>query len=287
MMKKYHSLSELLKDYREQNDITQFELAGLLDIDVRTIKRWESRNSFLTDKLEKEISERLFIPYQVIHNLNSNIPLAIYYDLKKRTYSYTSTSLEVKHPAWFRDELPIENERIYTISTEKDLDFISRIQTLQGNKYPLWKELIIHSARILPELNLILKDQAGFYAGHITILPLKKEAYQKIKDKKITESDLDLSDLTSDLDSNKMVYYFYSLYADTLGHSYFLMKGIFNYFKDLKLQDYNFAGITYRKSKITFFEKMGIKPYWQTQDNDDLIEEGVLMEGSFKQFLKQ
>ena len=286
-MKKYHSLSELLKDYREKNKLTQTELSELLNIDVRTIKRWENGSSFLSNRQEREVSEKLFIPYQVIHNLNSSRPLSIYYDIKKRVYSFNSTSLEVKDVLWFKTELPLEDELIKTISTEQDLEFISKIQALHGNEHPLWKQLIISAARILPELNLVLKDQAGFYAGHIAILPLRKETYQKIKQRKITEDELDIKDLTSDLNSEKMVYYYYSLYADSLGHTYFLMKKMLNYFDKIKSQDYTFAGITHRKSKMLFFEKMGIKPYWKKDIQGEFIKGGILMEGTFKKFLER
>ena len=40
-MKKYKSLGELLIDYRKENELSQFDFAAQVNVDVRTVQRWE------------------------------------------------------------------------------------------------------------------------------------------------------------------------------------------------------------------------------------------------------
>ena len=54
-MKKYNSLSEFIIDYRTYKDLTQLDLSAMLDVDTRTISRWEKGDSRIhPDKEEEE-----------------------------------------------------------------------------------------------------------------------------------------------------------------------------------------------------------------------------------------
>jgi transcriptional regulator with XRE-family HTH domain len=53
-------LGQILKDYRENYDLNQEQLASYLDVDVRTIRRWENGETILTDVVTlQRIAERV------------------------------------------------------------------------------------------------------------------------------------------------------------------------------------------------------------------------------------
>lgn len=55
-------LAQVLKDHREQYNLTQEQLASDLSVDVRTLRRWESRETILTDIRElKRLADKLGI----------------------------------------------------------------------------------------------------------------------------------------------------------------------------------------------------------------------------------
>jgi transcriptional regulator with XRE-family HTH domain len=286
-MKKYERLSELVKDIRKFNNLTQGGLAGLLKVDTRTVMRWESDDSLLKNNKVKEFAEKLFIPYQVIHNLNSERPITIYFSIKNRTYSFTSSAVKVIDPSWFNLDLPKDNERIHMIESKEDIEFVERIQIMQGNKFPMWKEVFKQSVKIIPDLNLVLLDQAGFFAGHISIIPLKYTTYLKLKSKEIKENEISITDLTSNFGEKPFVFYYYSLYADSMSSTYCLMNRILTYFNDRKFKDYLFAGITFRDSKIALLKEMGLKEVWDNINADEVGFEGTLFEGTFDGFLNE
>ena len=195
-MKKYNSLGDLLIDYRALNIMSQLDLASLLDVDTRTIIRWEKNETLVKPEKERDLVEKLFIPYQVIRNLNTVNPLSIFYNPELRTYSLSALMLK-SSASWYKEDLPVESDRIHFLSKDTDIVFVEDIQEVNKNPKPIKPELIKEAAKILPELNLVLHDQSKFYAGHITVLPLKYEAYIKIRGQEMKEDSLSLTDLTS------------------------------------------------------------------------------------------
>ncbi len=196
-----------------------------MDVDARTISRWEKNETLIRPETAKLIVEKLLIPHQVLHNLNSS------------------------------------------------------------NPKPLRSGLIKEAARILPELNLVLHDPSGFYTGHINVLPLRFSSYRKIKNREMEEGSLNLSDLTGDLAASPLVFYFYSLYADSLANSYYLMNRLLSYFIEKKFKDYVFAGITYRKNKIEILREMGLKVIWQDKSATGKLAGATFMEGNLDMLL--
>ena len=214
-MKKYNSLGELLIDYRTLNKMSQLDLATLLDVDTRTIIRWEKNETLVKPEKERDLVEKLFIPYQIIRNLNADNPLSVFYSPELRTYSL-SALMQKASASWYKEDLAVESDRIHFISKDTDVEFVEDIQEINKNSKPIKPELIKEAAKILPELNLVLYDQSGFYAGHVSVLPLKYEAYIKIRKQEMKEDSLSLTDLTSNFSHKPMVFYFYSIYADTI-----------------------------------------------------------------------
>jgi transcriptional regulator with XRE-family HTH domain len=59
------ALSQILILYRDGHKLTQEELAALLDVEPRTIRRWETGETILSDTHDlKNIADRLGIPYE-------------------------------------------------------------------------------------------------------------------------------------------------------------------------------------------------------------------------------
>jgi hypothetical protein len=260
-------------------------LAAKLDVDVRTVIRWEKNESLVKQEKEKDFVENLGIPHQVIRNLNTEKPIPIYFDFFRRVYSFSFLSQKVLSTSEFIKDLEINTDRIHQISSEKDIEFITYIQKLNNNNRPLKAELILKAAQILPELNLVLYSHSGFCAGHVTILPLKYSTYQKIRNQEMPEGNLDMNDLTFDFTTSPRVFYYYSMYADSADNSYYLLNRIMWHFKKNKYKDYIFAGITYRKLKIELFKELGLKVIWETPISEDSEYMATLLEGNLDEYL--
>jgi transcriptional regulator with XRE-family HTH domain len=284
-MKKYLSIAELLNDYRTYYQISQIDLAAMLDVDVRTIIRWEKNESLINQEKEKSIVEILGIPHQVIRNLNTEKPIPIYFDLFRRVYSHTRLSQKVLISCEMLLDSSIDTDRFLLISKESDIEFVTYIQKLNKNNKPLKAELIKKAAKILPELNVALYGQSGFYSGHITVLPLKYDIYLKIRNHEIKESDLKTSDLDIDLTENPLVFYYYSVYADSAENYYYILNRLLTFFQRNKFKNYIFAGISYRKPKIEFLLEIGLDNIWEEPIEEDGKDMASLMEGNFDEYL--
>ncbi len=282
-MKKYNTLGELLTDYRQHHNMSQLDLAAKIDVDSRTVQRWEKNETLIKPEKEKVFVETLNIPYQVIRNLNAVNPIAVYYDIKHRIYSLSALMIRAENAAWYKSDLPVEDERISHVANDSDTAFITDIQRMNQNKKPIKPELIKEAAKILPELNLILKDKSGFYAGHISVLPLRFSSYQKIYNREMNEGSLRFSDLDYKMDETPLVFYYYSLYADSLPHSYYLINRMLNYFKKKKFKNYIFAGITYREQKVSYLKEIGLREVWEEKISENVRR--TFMEGCLDMFL--
>ena len=284
-MKKYSTLAELLIDYRSHNNLSQLDMASQLDVDIRTVLRWEKNESLIKSEKEKDFVESLGIPHQVIRNLNTDKPISIYFDIKKRTYSFSGISTKVPEAAWFNTDMEINTDRIHPISNDSDIKFITDIQETNKNTSHIKADLIKTAAKILPDLNLVLRDHAGFNAGHISVIPLKYDTYLKLRKKELKESALEIGDLANSFTDKPLVFYYYSLYADTMDNAYYLMNSLLSHFKNNKYKDYIFAGISYRAPKIEMLRQMGLKIIWEEpieEDGDDIF---TFLEGNLDMFL--
>lgn len=284
-MKKYSTLAELLIDYREFHKLSQLDLAAKLDVDARTVIRWEKNESLIKLDKEKFFVKNLGIPHQVIRNLNTEKPIPIYFDLFRRVYSHSRISQNVSSNSNLLFDEDIDTDRIHLISKESDIEFITYIQKLNNNNRPIKAELIKKAAKILPELNLALYGQSGFCAGHVTVLPLKYNSYLKLRNQEINESDLNANDLNIDLTETPLVLYYYSLYAESVDNAYYLINRMIAHFKSSNYKDYIFAGISYRKRKIGLLKEMGLKTIWEKPIDEDGNDIATFMEGNLDLYL--
>lgn len=282
-MKKYTSLGELLLDYRNHHNLTQLDMAERLHVDVRTISRWEKGDSLIKTEKEDEFVNALFIPHQVIHNLNSEHPITIFYDIENRTYSISMIGTEVVNTELFKSAFPIDEEHIHHLDPEQDKDFIHNVQALRTDEKVLETNILKESSKLLEELNLIIFDQAGYYAGHLAFIPLKRETYERIRNREMEEYEITLDDIDREESEHPRVFYFYSLYADSIAHSYYLASRVLRYFKMQKFKDYIVAGHAHSEAGLNMHKEMGLKVVYEKEDN--VGYNAFLMEGTYDMYL--
>ncbi len=284
-MKKYQTLGELLIDIRKYRNMSQFDFAALLDVDARTVIRWEKNESLIKVEKEKLLIENFGIPHQVLRNLNTDKPIPIYFDFNKWGYSLSALSMLVADSSVFKTETEFDTDRIETISKNEDIEFITYIQKNQKNCEPLPTEVIKTAAKLLPELNLVIYGQSGYHEGHVSILPLKYETFIKLRDKTMRENELSINDLNRNSTDNTLVFFYYSLYANSLDNTYYLMNRLFSHFKNKKYKDYIFGGISYRKNKVDRLQEVGLKIIWEETPDEGCDTTATFVAGNFDEFL--
>ena len=166
-MKKYNSIGELLIEYRKINSLSQSDFAANVNVDIRTVRRWEQNFSRVTQEKEEEIVMETLLPYQLILNLNAFVAIPTYYDFELRKYSLTSMSKILPKVDWFKNQLKITTKRIRKIDFDFDIRYIIRFLELKNNNSHLInRQVLAEGIKLLPELNLIITDDSGYYAGH-------------------------------------------------------------------------------------------------------------------------
>ncbi len=288
-MKKYTSLGELLIDYRLQNNISQVEFAAKMDVDVRTIIRWEANQSLVKQEKEKELLEKTFIPYQVIRNLNAAVTIPIFYDFTLRKYALSERSKELPSAEWIKEEMNSPTRRIKSIKTKPDIDKIYKYLRFQHNPADLVsRQVIEEAAKLLPELNLIMFDKAGYYSGHCLILPIKRSTYQNLRDLSIRENNISVEDLVNPGNADNLVFHFFDVNADCNENVFYLVGAILKFFNDYKFENYLASSITTRNDTYRINEQLGMKIVWENepeQKDKAILSASRFYEGNFNAFL--
>ncbi|WP_297099990.1 helix-turn-helix transcriptional regulator [uncultured Draconibacterium sp.] len=286
-MKRFYKLGEFLVDYRKHRKLTQLDFAAMMDVDVRTVIRWENNDSLIKSDKEKLLVEDFGVPHQLIRNLNTNLPMPVYFDFKKWMYSLTLLSNVVRNAEDFKTEITHETSRIDKLELDRDFNFISYIQENQKNKTPIRQDVVKTAAKLLPELNLVIRDHSGYHGGHLAILPLKYEAYGMLRDRKKEEHQLTMNDLSRHFDEDPMVFYFYSIYSNSTDNNFYLVNKLLFYFKERQLNNYIFAGTTYQELKVERFREMGFNVIWERILDDHPDQKATFLSGNFNEFLSK
>jgi transcriptional regulator with XRE-family HTH domain len=209
-MKTYRNIRELLKDYRQDKIISQDTLSDILGVSERTIRRWETDKNSVMLENEFAITEKLKIPFFVVHNLNVEIPIS--YNIKTRRYSLSEFSKELLDKNLLFQAVDNKLDRIKKIDNFREIESIlSYDHTIYNTDRPVKKSLLRTASEYLPELNLFAKDYFGYYAGHLVTLPIKMESYQDLRKSLISEGDLSSNDLSG---NQNIALYVYSVYCD-------------------------------------------------------------------------
>jgi transcriptional regulator with XRE-family HTH domain len=266
-MKKYQSLGELLIDYRKINKISQADFAANLNVDVRTISRWEKNITLVKPEKEDAIVQETLLPHQIIRNLNSLAAIPTYYDFKIRKYSLNEISTKLPNASWFKEQIHLKSDRIRPIIFENDIEYILKYMRFKEDSSNIVNRHIIKEAiKLLPELNLIITDDSGFYAGHSIVFPLNPDSYEKLKKREITENQLSVKDLANYNNQTKPIFHTYDLTVDCNDNGYYLLAAIFRFFKNLQKDTYISSSYTTRNDNIEINRDVGMKIIWEDKE---------------------
>ena len=267
-MKKYNNLGELLVDFRKHRSLSQLDFAAMMDVDARTVIRWEKNVSLIKVEKEKILTETFRIPHQVIRNLNTDKPISILFDFNKWAYALSDFTAFIPSVRDFKFDKEYETDSIKTLVTDEDFEFVTYIQKNQKNCEPVKKDVLKLAARLLPELNVVMFGSSGYHGGHISFLPLKYESYKQLYNRYIHENELTVNDLCRDKTEVPRVFYFYSLYANSHDHAHYLMNRLLRYFKLQHFKDYIFAGISFRETEVDKYKEMSLDIIWEEKRKD-------------------
>jgi transcriptional regulator with XRE-family HTH domain len=287
-MKKYNSIGELLMDFRKVNKISQAEFAVRLNVDIRTIQRWENGTTLIKPDKEGDIVTETLLPYQLVRNLNAAVPILTYYDFSLRKYSLSKLSNKLPDAKWFKDSINIATQRIRAFEYESDIDYIVKYMQFHKQITKPLREVIRESSRLLPEMNLIITDDSGYYSGHSLIFPLKTEVYEKLKGQKMQESDLRVNDLIPHRNMERPVFFGFDITADSNDNMFYLVSQLLRFVRDKPNQNYLFCSMPLRHDNFDLNKQVGLKIVWEGEKGKNKYGLEVaprFQEGNFQNFL--
>lgn len=288
-MKKYESIGELLNDYRGINKMSQADFAASLNVDVRTIQRWENGSTLIKPDKEEELVNETLLPYQLIRNLNAAVPIPTFYDFSLRKYSLTTITNALPEASWFKTHINVATKRLRTFNYETDIDYIERYMKYHKIVNRNLKEVIRESARLLPEMNLIITDDSGFYSGHSIIFPVKPETYLKLKNREMEEHQLTVTDIVPHRTLDKPLFYGFDIAADSNDNNFYLVGQLLRFLRDKPNQEYLYCAMPFRQDDYKINEQIGLKVIWEKErgvNEFGLHVHPRFQEGNLRDFLK-
>ena len=281
-MERFETLGQLLIGYRAFAQLSQTDLGAMLNVDNRTIIRWEKNASLLKSDKEEELADVTFIPYQVIRNLNASMAIPTYYDFKLRKYATHEAFSEVPHADWLKSLPPIQSSQLQEVTSVREIELMQRCLKVQGkNEALLNKETVLAASEMLPQLNFILFDNAGFYCGHCLIMPISQKAYVKIKNQVMHPSQLEIKHLQVPAEDDT-VFFALDFNADSNENLFRLSAPIRAYFGN-RPNAWTYASFTSRPDTKLLNTQFGNTLVWKHQhelDNEpvQLFEKVVVPE---------
>lgn len=290
-MKHYFSIGELLIDYRNDRDLSQMDLAVLINVDIRTIQRWEKDITLIKPDKEREIAEVTLLPYQLIRNLNANVPIPTFYDFRIRKYSLTELNNELPDARWLKERVKEFSNKIRTIDPRTDMEILRKDLLFQKNNLePISRNTLTRAIELLPDLNLMIMDNYGNYSGHSIVLPLKSATYEKFKKREISDTDFSIDDLVNYKTQENPVFFNYDITADCNDNLFYLAHDFLNFFRNIPQYSYEYCSYTMRYDSYKINEQLGLQLVWE----DDVQRDALGLEyhprfytGNFKAYLSE
>ena len=290
IMKKYQSIGELLIDYRKVNQLSQADFAASINVDTRTIQRWENGSTLIKPEKEESIVVETLLPYQLIRNLNASKPIPTYYDFHIRKYSLTKLANKLPKASWFKANIDMATNRIRQLEYEKDIDDLVRYMSLHKKISRSLKAVIKESIKLVPELNLIIFDDSGYYSGHTLVFPINKEAYVRLRNREMTEQDLEVKDLVDYRNVDKPIFFSLDITADCNDNMYFIVGQMFRFIRDELNDNYLFCSIPFRYDNFDLIEEIGLHIVWEDKRHKNAFGLEIasrFQEGNFKKMLME
>jgi len=290
-MKKYLTIGELLIDYRKENQLSQLDLSSEINVDIRTVQRWEKDITLIKLDKEKELVEATLLPHQLIRNLNATIPIPTYYDFRIRKYSLSELSNKLPDANWFKQRLDEISKRVRTIDVSKEMDLLKKDLKIQKfGHLPLSKSVLSRAIELLPELNLIIMDDFQNYSGHCIVLPISIETYQKLKNKEITDTDISLKDLVNYKTAEKPVFFNYDFTADCNDNIFYLAHNFLDFFQAMAHHPYEYCSYVMRYDSYKLNKQLGLELVWEDAIQEDHLGLSYyprFYTGNFKKYFSQ
>jgi hypothetical protein len=224
-VKLFRSLSQLLQAYRETlpGKTTQERISQDIGISSRTWRRWESvdRQSRLgksdgkstgragrsggTKKrgnkreakppgasireLEK-VAKHTLIPFEALLRLRHGYPTL--FDFRMNRYSTCPFDPALVNARVLKKQLlRVEDVGLVEQIESRDWPQILDVHDRLFRGWPrLDRGVLLYGASVLRELNLIVRDVRGLYAGHMIVLPLAPTAHGHLRDRHLRENEL-------------------------------------------------------------------------------------------------
>ena len=289
-MRKYNDIGELFTDFRRINSMSQSDFAAALEVDIRTVQRWENGATLIKSEKEEDIVMLTLLPYQLIRNLNASVPIPTFYDFSLRKYALNELDDSLPEAAWFKTNLEKATRRIRTLDHESDIDYLERYMQFHKKIKRNISEVIKESTRLLPEMNLIITDDSGYYSGHSLIFPIKEKTYERIRSREMDESELTLDDLIHPKQSKRPIYYGFDITADCNDNIFYIAAHLMRILREKPDKDYLYCAIPFRYDNFHVNEELGLEIIWEGEKG--VNQYGLEMaprfqEGNFRDFLKK
>ena len=288
-MKRYYFFSELLIDYRKFYNLSQLDFANNINVDLRTVQRWEKDLTLISSDKEEDFVLETLIPYQLVRNLNAKVPIPTFYDFKIRKYSLDELTNNLPKAKWFKEHISLRSKQLRPIDFDYDKKYLRKfIKKAKKDSHILNEGLLKQATVLLPELNNILTSESGFYSGHSIILPLKESTYQKLKNRSIQNKDLNESDLVDFRKLDKPIFYSYDISADCNYTFYYIATAFLRFFKELDKTDYLFCTYSDRDDGFELNQQAGLNIVWEDKELQKVLGTKYpprFMEGNYRQFL--
>lgn len=289
-MKKYNAIGELLTDYRKINKISQAEFAARLNVDIRTVQRWENGVTLIKPDKEDEIITETLLPYQLVRNLNASVPIPTYYDFSLRKYSLSKLTNKLPDAHWFKTNINIASNRVRPFDYETDIDYVVKYMKFHKQINRNLSEVIREASRLLPELNLIITDDSGYYSGHALIFPVRPETYEKLKTREMSESELTVKDLIPHRKLDQPIFFGFDITADSNDNMFYINSHLLRFLRDKPNQDYLYCSIPNRFDNFEINKQVGLRIIWEgTKGKNEFGIEVAprFQEGNFRNFLAE
>ena len=290
-MKKYLTIGALLIDYRKENQLSQLDLSSQINVDVRTVQRWEKDITLIKLDKEREIVETTLLPHQLIRNLNATTPIPTYYDFRIRKYSLSELNNTLPDANWFKPRINEISKRVRTIDVLKDMSILKKDLKIQKfGHLPLSKSVLSRAIELLPELNLIIMDDFHNYSGHCIVLPISVDTYHKLKNKEITDTDIRSEDLVNYKTVEKPVFFNYDFTADCNDNIFYLAHNFLVFFQGMPDQPYEYCAYVMRYDSYKLNKQLGLELVWEgtvQEDHLGLTYYPRFYTGNFKKYFNQ
>jgi hypothetical protein len=120
------------------------------------------------------------------------------------------------------------------------------------------------------------------------VFPLRKNIYNKLRNKEITNKDLRASDLVDYNLLEQPIFYRYDITGDCNDTIFYVMAHFFRFFRNLKNKNYIMCGYTERDDNYQVNLQIGLKFVWEDkalQKELNLDAPPRFFEGDFREFL--